>query len=136
MDTYGGIWYMKRVKHVIQPNWINSDILNAIKQRKYFHKKKDSGNFNLWRQTVRKLIYKAKTHYFNTHINENKRNPEQLWNSLRELSGTSVSSNIPHLNDAEGNLITSSSKTVDMFNTHVYYSSGLSSVYIKATETS
>ena len=42
MDTYGGKWYMKRVKHVIQPNWINSDILNAIKQRKYFHKKKDS----------------------------------------------------------------------------------------------
>ena len=92
--------------------------------------------FRLWRQTVRKIIYKAKTHYFNTHINENKRNPEHLWNSLRELSGTSVSSNIPHLNDAEGNLITSSSKTADMFNTHFYYSSCLSSVYRKATETS
>jgi len=71
----------------------------------------------LWRQTVRKLIYKAKTHYCNTHINENKRNPEQLWNSFRELSGTSVSSTIPHLNDVEGNLITTS-KTADMFNTH------------------
>ena len=23
--------------------------------------------FRLWRQTVRKIIYKAKTHYFNTH---------------------------------------------------------------------
>jgi len=124
------------VKHVIRPNWINSDILNAIKQRRYFHKKKDSVIFRLWRRTVRKLIYKAKTHYCNTHINENKRNPEQLWNSLRELSGTSVSSNIPHLNDAEGNLITSYYKTVDMFNTHFYYSSGLSSVYRKATETS
>ena len=30
--------------------------------------------FRLWRQTVRKLIYKAKTHYFNTHINENLNN--------------------------------------------------------------
>ena len=55
-----------------------------------------------------------------THINENKRNPKQLWNSLRDFSGTSVSSNIPHLNDAEGNLITSSSKTADMFNTHFW----------------
>jgi len=69
----------------------------------------------LWRQTIRK----AKTHYFNTHINKNKRNPKQLWNSLRDFSGTSVSSNIPHLNDAEGNLITSSSKTADML-THIF----------------
>ena len=107
------------MKHVIRPNWINSDILNAIKQRRYFHKKKDSVIFRLWRRTVRKLIYKAKTHYCNTHINENKRNPEQLWNSLRELSGTSVSSNIPHLNDAEGNLITTYSKTADML-THIF----------------
>jgi len=30
----------KSVNHVIQPNWIKSDILNAIKQRKYFHKRK------------------------------------------------------------------------------------------------
>ena len=30
--------------------------------------------FRLWRQTVRKIIYKAKTHYFNTHINENLNN--------------------------------------------------------------
>ena len=60
------------------------------------------------------------THYFNTHINQKQRNPKQLWNSLREISGTSVSSNIPHLNDAEGNLITSYSKTADMFNTHFF----------------
>ena len=48
----------------------------------------------------------------------NARDPRVKYpNSLRELSGTSVSSNLPHLNDVEGNLITTSSKTADMFNT-------------------
>jgi len=28
-----------RVKPRIQPNWMNSEILHAIKQRNYFHKK-------------------------------------------------------------------------------------------------
>jgi len=76
----------KRMKHVIQPNWIHSDILNAIKQRKYFHKKKDSGNFNLWRQTVRKLIYKAKTHYFNAHI----KNISEILNNYETVSENSL----------------------------------------------
>lgn len=54
-------------------------------------------------KTVRKLIHKSKKQYYNDHVNDNRHNPKQLWNSLGELSGMGNKiATSPFLNDETG----------------------------------
>ena len=108
----------KRVKKVTQPNWFNPDILQAIKQRNYYHKKQNVPQYKFMRRRVKEIVYRAKYDYFNDHINGHKQNPKQLWKSLRELSGLNSDTQTPCLNDENGNLISDPVITANLFNTH------------------
>ena len=48
----------KRVKKTTQPNWFNSNIVHAIKQRNYYRKKHNVPYYKLLRNRVRNLFTK------------------------------------------------------------------------------
>ena len=108
----------KRVKRINQPNWINQAILEAIRTRDYFHKKKDSFNYKIWRSKVKCLIFNAKRQYYQDQISQNNHNPKQLWNSLHELSGFKSNVQTHHINDEQDNPILDPYQAANLFNDH------------------
>ena len=79
---------IRRVKRVLQPNWITADILEAIKTRDKL-KGENTEQYRHWRNKVKTLIQKAKTDFYSDTINNNQENPRQLWKNLHDLSGKS-----------------------------------------------
>ena len=77
----------RRVKHQVQPNWINPEILRAIKARDKYKKDKNNQQFKLWRNKVKSLINHSKKNYFSETINNNHDNPRQLWKNLHDITG-------------------------------------------------
>ena len=111
----------KRVKRIHQPNWINNEILDAIKQRNYFHKRKDFMNYQIWRQNVKSLIRSSKLNFYSAEIRANKHNPKNIWKSLHDLSGLKTSPQTIHITDDEGCPVKEDIKAAKMFNE--YFSS-------------
>ena len=111
----------KRVKRLHQPNWFNNIILNAIRQRTYFHKKKDMPNYRYWRQKVKVLIAQAKQNYYSEEISLGKRNPKNLWKSIHDLSGLNKSPKTILLTDDNKCPVTNACTAAQMFND--YFSS-------------
>ena len=58
----------KRIKHSHQPDWFNSEILNAIKCRDKAKQFNNEQAFKYWRQQVKKLTYKSKHQYYSCAI--------------------------------------------------------------------
>ena len=79
----------KRVKHTLQPNWFNTDISEASKMRDYYHKILYIENYRIWRNKTKSMISNSKQQNFTKNINENKRNPKQLWKNLHDLTNKS-----------------------------------------------
>jgi len=105
----------KRVKKVTQPNWFNSNTLQAIKKRNYYHKKnKNVPYYKPLRNRVKELDYKAKYDYFNVHLNSHKLDPKLLLRSVRELSGLNSTTQSPSLKN--GNMIADPVITANLFN--------------------
>ena len=77
----------RRVKHHVQPNWINPEILQAIKTRDKHKKDKNIEQYKHWRNKVKSLINQSKTDYFSETINNNHNNPRQLWKNLHDITG-------------------------------------------------
>ena len=108
---------MKRVKRPIQPHWINTDILNAIKTRNFYHRKRNTSKYKEWRQRVRNLIFQSKSEFFNTHINSNTHNPKHLWNSLKQLSGQNKNvQNTYHMKNANNSIVKDPKAVANLFN--------------------
>ena len=68
---------IRRVKRVLQPNWITADILEAMKTRDKL-KGENTEQYRHWRNKVKTLIQKAKTDFYSDTINNNQENPRQL----------------------------------------------------------
>ncbi|CAC5405105.1 unnamed protein product [Mytilus coruscus] len=58
----------KRVKHVYQNEWINDEIKEGMKQRDYYHKKKDTYNYKFWRNKVKYLIENSKEKFYTDEL--------------------------------------------------------------------
>ena len=103
----------QKVKRVNQPNWINNDILTAIKTRNFFHKRKDFANYRVWRNYVKKLITNAKRAYYTETVNNNGRNPRELWKNLHDVSGKHK---IKQAHFISGDLILDPQQAANQFN--------------------
>ena len=58
-------------------NWVNADILEAIKTCDKL-KGKNTEQYRQWRNKVKALIHKAKTDFYSETINTNQKNARQL----------------------------------------------------------
>ena len=75
----------RRIKHTGKPEWINEEILNAIKQHEHF-RVKDNTKYKFWRNKVVLLIKNAKALYYQKLIEENKKNPKELWKIIKSVN--------------------------------------------------
>ena len=107
----------RRVKRTLQPNWINADILDAIKSRDKL-KGNNTEQYRQWRNKVKTLIQKAKTDSYSDTINNNQENPRQLWKNLHDLTGKSKIHQTSFINDENGNPIVDPDIAANTFNTH------------------
>ena len=87
-----------RVKRKTQPDWLTSDILDAMKTRDR-HKSLDNDNdYKLWRNKVNKMIKQAKKTQYQTYIDNNKDKPGSIYKLFQEVGSrkgcrkTSISS--------------------------------------------
>ena len=106
----------RRVKHHVQPNWINPQILQAIKTRDKHKKDKNIEQYKHWRNKVKSLINQSKTDYFSETINNNHNNPRQLWKNLHDITGKRKDHQTAFINDDSGNTIFDPEITVNTFN--------------------
>ena len=107
---------IRRVKRVLQPNWITADILEAIKTRDKL-KGENTEQYRHWRNKVKTLIQKAKTDFYSDTINNNQENPRQLWKNLHDLSGKSKNHQTSFINDESGNPVVDPEIAANTFNT-------------------
>jgi len=84
---------------------MNQENFNSIKTRDKFHNEKDMNNYNIWRNTVKSLIFKSKQEFFNDALNSNVKNPKKLWADMHELTGLKSNSATNYIQDKDGNLI-------------------------------
>ena len=84
----------KRIKHEIQPEWLNDDIKSAAKKRDTYHKHKNWHQYKIWRNRTNSLIRKAKSELFAKSIAENKNN-SFLWKHVKSLKGQHAGGSIP-----------------------------------------
>ena len=75
----------KRIKNKSKPEWINDEILYAMKQRDYF-RTNDNTKYKLWRNKVVSLTKSAKSSFYQKAINENKKNPKELWKMIKSVT--------------------------------------------------
>ncbi|VDI27296.1 Hypothetical predicted protein [Mytilus galloprovincialis] len=79
----------KRVKRLYQNEWMNDDeILDSMRKRDFYHKKKDMYSYRLWRNKVKYLIENSKQNYYTNIIEQKKNNSSKLWKHLHTVSGT------------------------------------------------
>ena len=107
---------IKRVKQALQPNWFHVDIAETAKKRDYYHKNRDIENYRIWRNRTKTLITNSKTQYFTKNINENKKNPKQLWKNLHELTNKSKKPQTPSIVSQQGEPILGPEETANSFN--------------------
>ena len=50
------LYIKKRVKFLQQNEWMNDEIREGMRSRDYYHGKKDTENFRLWRNRVKYMI--------------------------------------------------------------------------------
>ena len=75
----------KKVKHSNQPNWISSEIKNAMYTRDFLKKAKNHAEYKIWRNKVVNLIKGAKRKFYVEAIESNKRNPTVLWRHMKGI---------------------------------------------------
>ena len=92
------------------------DIAETAKKRDYYHKNRDMENYRIWRNRTKTLISNSKTQYFTKNINENKKNPKQLWKNLHELTNKSKEPQTPSIVSQQGEPILGPEETANSFN--------------------
>ena len=102
-------------KHLLQPNWFNEDISETSKKRDYFKKIDDTENFKFSKQG-QDLDCRIKTNFLFKEINDNKRNPRQLWKNLHDLTNKSPCHENPIIKDLNGEPVLGPEKTANIFN--------------------
>ena len=73
-------------------------------------------NYRIWRNKTKTLISNSKQQYFTKNINENKRNPKQLWKNLHDLTNKSKIQHAPTIVSQEGEPVLGPEETANSFN--------------------
>ena len=107
----------KRVKRVKQPNWMTSDISDAIRKRDN-HKTQNTELYRFWRNKTKSLIHNSKINYYTETINKNHKNPKQLWQNLHDITGKSIKQSTNFIDDENGIPITDPEAIANRFNDH------------------
>ena len=90
-----------RVKRKTQPDWLSSDILDAMKTRDRHKSLGNENEYKSWRNKVNKLIKQSKKDQYQTFIENNKNNPGSIYKLFQEVGagkGSRKSSNISSVN--------------------------------------
>ena len=82
-----------RVKSLKKPSWLSDEILNAIKERDELKKGLQRGlvrreSFNMARNTVVRLVDKAKKDAIIDELEKNSSNSRVLWKTLKSIFPT------------------------------------------------
>ena len=107
----------RRVKRSKQPNWMTSDISNAIRTRDRY-KVQNTEQYRFWRNKTKSLIQNSKTNYYTETINKNHKNPKQLWQNLHDITGKSVKQSTNFIDDENGCPIVDPEAIANRFNDH------------------
>ena len=81
-----------RVTKLKQPDWLNSDILDAIKERDKHKTRNDTQNYRLLRNKVCNLIKESKKTSYERKIEEGKSDPKSIWKIFKEHGASSNTS--------------------------------------------
>ena len=76
----------RRVKHTKQPEWLNNEIIEAIKLRDTFKAQNDDKNYKYFRNKVVHMIHSAKKEFYTNKVKNNKGNIKEIWNCIKDLS--------------------------------------------------
>ncbi|KAK3105561.1 hypothetical protein FSP39_000518 [Pinctada imbricata] len=104
----------KRVKTQFKPKWLSPEINDARYKRDFYHQKRDSKNFQIWRNKVTSLIREAKGNYYKTSI-ENNMNSKDIWKHLNEITNKKNNRSINEIT-YEGQTSDDPAKMANMFN--------------------
>ena len=109
---------IKRVKHKYQPDWFNADILQAIQERDQFKSSNMHEEYKHARNTVIKLIRKARKHTYESKINKRQNNPASIWRLFKEFGASRKSNTIEEILSIEegGQTYTDQTEIVHAFN--------------------
>lgn len=89
----------KRVKRLYQNELMNDEILDSMRKRNFYHKKKDIYSYRLWRNKVKYLIENSKQNYYTNIIEHKKGNSSKLWKHLHTANGTENHTSIKIISD-------------------------------------
>ena len=76
-----------RVKNEIQPNWLTTEILDAMKTRDQFKARGNHAKYKEWRNKITSMIKKAKKSYYQSLLENKKSNTNSIWKVFNELTG-------------------------------------------------
>ena len=106
----------RRVKKSKQPNWMNQNIINAIKTRDSIDKSKNMAEYHLWRNRSTTLIQDAKKEFYSQSINNNYKSPKVLWQNLHDITQKSSKQHSNFIHDDNGDPILDPETTANKFN--------------------
>ena len=73
-----------RIKRQHQPEWLNEEIIDAMRDRDKFKARNDMCNFRIFRNKVSYLINAAKKATYEKKIIQGQNNPSSIWNIFKE----------------------------------------------------
>lgn len=79
----------KRVRKRFQPDWFNSEITEAIRQRNKA-KFSEPSMYRQARNNVTRLLRNAKRNYFHNAITKNRGNSKAIWHILRNVQSNNT----------------------------------------------
>ena len=82
-----------RVKILQQPDWLNPEILDSMKERDKFKTKGELDNYKTARNKVNTLITTSKKSSYERKIEEGKSDPKSIWKIFREHGASSKNVN-------------------------------------------
>ncbi|CAC5425558.1 unnamed protein product [Mytilus coruscus] len=97
---------------------INDEIKEGMKQRDYYHKKKDTYNYKFWRNKVKYLIENSKQKFKTDVIEHEKGNSCKLWKHLHNVNGSENYHDHAIFNDCNNKPITDPKSVADTFNNY------------------
>ena len=108
-----------RVKRKNQPEWITSDLLDAMKTRDRHKSLDNETEYRHWRNKVTTMLRESKQEKYQTYIESNKGKPGSIYKLFQEVGagkGKQKQSEISSINSNENTCIESPSEISNAFN--------------------
>lgn len=117
LDKHGPM-VTKRVKHIQQPKWMTSEILEAIKKRQSFKANKMFTEYRKQRNVVKYLIMKAKKNFYNSILSSSSTDHRKVWQCIKSLDPQKESANGPTVIEHQGQVFHNTRGIATTLNEH------------------